>query len=781
MIQRLEHFLFRHRASVVAFFAVTTAFMLWSANGLRIEASFTKLLPLEHEYVQTFLEYRSEFGSADRILVALMVKDGDIFTGEYLSQLETIADEVFFIPGVDRAQVHSLFSPNVRYTEVVEDGIVAGNVIPSDFASTAKGIEAVRSNVLKAGIVGRLVANDFSGAIVSARLLEFDPRTGERLDYIEVARQLEEKIRRPLAQDPRYDVHIIGFAKIMGDIADGANRVAMFFGVTLLITTLLVFLYSQSVVFTLIPLICSLIAVVWQLGTVARLGYGVDPMSVLVPFLIFAIGVSHAVQMISAVRAEIYFGHDSEMAARRAFRRLLIPGGIALLSDTTGFLAILLIDIPMIQEMAIMASIGVAGIILTNLFLLPVLLSYVGSVAPYRARIDQRAKQLHHLWQITARVARPRPALAMCALALVLLVLGFWKGSGVAIGDLDAGVPELHADSRYNHDSRVIAENFDIGIDVLTVIAETIPQGCTDYHVMSEIDAFEWHMRDVPGVESVLALPDLAKRINAGWNEGNMKWRAIARNKDVLAQAVAYVPTGTGLLNDDCSVIPVSLFTSDHRASTIARIVEAVKAFEPETKSRKVLFRLATGNVGVMAATNEVVRATQYPILAYVFAAVVALCLVSFRSLTGTLCIVLPLALVSLLTYALMAALGIGLKVSTLPVVALGIGIGVDYGIYIYSRLRSLLAMGEALPIAYEHTLRIAGSGVVFTAITLAMGVVVWVFSPLKFQADMGILLTFMFLLNMLGAIFLLPALACWLRRLSGTARDKSRAAHSTH
>ncbi|GMQ76921.1 MAG: MMPL family transporter [Gammaproteobacteria bacterium] len=773
MIDRLENIVFRRRSLVIALFVIITVAMAWFASGLRIEASFSKLLPLEHEYMRTFTEYRNEFGGADRVLVALMVKDGDIFTGDFFSRLEAITDEVFFIPGVDRTQVYSLFTPNVRYTEVVEDGIAAGNVIPSDFTPSVEGLYTVRSNILKAGIVGRLVANDFSGAIVSARLLEFDPRTGEQIDYIDVARQLENKIRRQFADDPRYDVHIIGFAKVMGDIAEGAGRVVMFFGIALLITALLVFAYSQSVMFTIIALACSLVAVVWQLGIITLLGFGIDPMSILVPFLIFAIGISHAVQMLSAVRAEIFFGHGSEAAARRAFRRLLAPGGIALASDTVGFLAIMLIDIQMIREVAIMASLGVAVIILTNLILLPVLLSHIGSVKTYRGRIDRRAEQLHAMWRSVAVVARPRPALGMLTIALGLLAIGLWKGTDVTIGDLYAGVPELRADSRYNIDSRVIATKFDIGVDALTVIGETVPQGCVDYRVMTEIDNFQWYMRNVPGVQSVTGLPDLAKLIHAGWNEGSMKWRVLPRNRDMLAQSVAPVASNTGLLNSDCSVMPVTLFTSDHKATTIARIVEEVEAFEKRSKSRNLSFRLGTGNVAVMAATNEVVSAAQFPILGYVFAAVVALCLLSFRSVTATLCIVTPLALVSLLTYALMAVLGIGLKVSTLPVVALGVGIGVDYGIYIYSRLRSILITGEPLAKAYEHTLRITGSGVVFTAITLAVGVATWIFAPLKFQADMGILLTFMILLNMLGAIFLLPALACWLSR-AGSARSRS-------
>lgn len=763
MIARLEALVFANRAALIAVFLLGTLVMAGFASGLRIEASFSKLLPLEHEFMRTYTEYETEFGGADRVLVALMTREGDIFNAEFFARLESITDTLFFIPGVDRAQVRSLFSPSVRYTEVVEDGISAGNVIPSDFSPSAEGLLAVRENILKAGLVGRLVANDFTGALVTARLQEIDPTTGERLDYVDVSRQLERKIRRPVAEEDRFDLHIIGFAKIMGDIADGAGRVIAFFAITLLVTAVLVLIYSQSVTFTLIPLACSLVAVVWQLGIVALLGYAIDPMSILVPFLIFAIGVSHAVQMVSAVRAEIFFGHAPEAAARRAFRRLLVPGGIALASDAVGFLGILLIEIRMIQEMAVMASLGVAVIVLTNLFLLPLLLSYVRHAGDYRERIDRRADRLQSVWARAARVARPRPALAMLGVAAGLLALGLWQGPNVVIGDLETGVPELRRDSRYNVDSRIIASKFDVGVDAITVIAETVPEGCIQYGIVTAIDDLQWHMENVPGVVSAISLPGAAKRTTAGWNEGSLKWRVLPKNRDMLIQAVASVPGESGLLNGDCSVMPLTLFTSDHRATTISRIVGEIQGFTASSSATDLEFRLATGNVGVMAAMNEVVSDAQYPILLYVFTAVIVLCLVTFRSLVAVLCIVIPLALVSLLTYALMASLGIGLKVYTLPVVALGIGIGVDYGIYIFSRLRSVLATGEPLAKAYEHTLRITGSGVVFTAISLSAGVATWIFAPLAFQADMGLLLTFMFLLNMLGAIFLLPALYCWL------------------
>jgi predicted RND superfamily exporter protein len=536
--------------------------------------------------------------------------------------------------------------------------------------------------------------------------------------------------------------------------------VVIFFLVTFLITGILVYVYSQSAWLSALVLGCGLMAVVWQLGAITLLGFGMDPMSILVPFLVFAIAVSHGVQMVSSVRSDVFLGASSLDAARASFRRLLVPGGIALATDTIGFFTILFIQIRVIQEIAISASIGVASIILTNLVLLPVLLSYVRLDQAYREKLLKRAGQMKRGWTALAAAAEPGPARAIAAAALALALFGAYKGREVQVGDLHQGVPELRPESRYNTDTAVVTSKFSIGVDIVTVIAETKPEGCVDYGVMRTIDDFSWHMANLPGVQSTVDLANVAKALNAGWNEGNPKWRVLARNRSVLTQSVTYVPTSTGLLNSDCSVIPVMLFTKDHKAETIEQIVAEVKQFEKDHKNPDVSFKLATGNVGVMAATNEAVDAAQWPIMGCVFGAVILLCLISYRSVRGTLCILIPLGVVSLLSYALMAMLEIGLKVSTLPVAALGVGVGVDYGIYLYSRLREFYKEGRSLRAAYLETLEVTGSGVLFTGVTLALGVATWILSPLQFQADMGLLLAFLFLMNMIGALVLLPALA---------------------
>lgn len=776
----IENFVFRFRAVILVLFVLVTAFMAYSATQLRIDASFHKMLPLSHPYMQTFVEYEREFGGANRVLVALIRHDGeDIFEPGFFETLRRVTDEVFFIPGIDRARVTSLFTPNVRFIEVVEDGFAGGNVVPDDFEPTPAMFERVRGNVVKSGQVGRLVTEDFRGAMVSAEVLETDPTTGERLDYQQVASALEERIRGQYETDD-LSIHIIGFAKVIGDVADGARSVVAFFFIAFLITAVLLYFYTMSMKLTIAALACSVVAVVWQLGALPLAGFGIDPMSILVPFLVFAIGVSHGVQMISAWNGAVLFGRsagsegyadvhaagiegtDSVSAARETFRRLLVPGGIALLSDTIGFLTILLIDIEIIQELAITASIGVAVIILTNLVLLPLVLSYVRirNLERHRARHMRQIDKRERTWAALSRMAEPRFATIAAVVAAGLFAAGLWKGQDLKIGDLHEGVPELHEDSRYNIDSRVITERFAIGVDILTVIAESEVDACTRHDVMDTIDRFAWRMRNVPGVHSVISLPQVAKVISAGWNEGNVKWRELPRNPQMLQQSVSTVDTSTGLLNADCSAMQVMIFTVDHRAETIERIVDEVKRFEAEQRTPGLEFRLASGNVGVMAATNEAVAEAQVPMLAWVYAAIVALCLVTFRSIRGTLCIVIPLALVSVLAYALMTFLDIGLKVATLPVVVLGVGVGVDYGIYIYSRLAAFMNEGMPLQEAYRRTLALTGKAVVFTGLTLAIGVSTWIFSALKFQADMGVLLTFMFLLNMVGAVLLLPALA---------------------
>jgi predicted RND superfamily exporter protein len=759
LANRIEVGLFRHKLLVLMLFIITSAFFLFQATQIRLDASFTKNIPLNHSYMKTYLKHRANFGGANNILISVCDSSGDIFNPNFFNALKGVHDKLFFIPGVDRIQVKSLFSPSTRFVEVVEDGFAGGPVIPADFQPSAAGLSVVKSNIEKAGIVGSIVADDYSCAMVKAALLEFNPETGEKLDTLEIAEKLEQEVRQEFERD-NISVHIIGFAKMVGDVAEGAKGVVLFFALAIAITAVMVYIFSHSIRLTILPILCSLVAVVWQMGMLSSLGFGLDPMSILIPFLVFAIGVSHGVQMINSVVKKVATGLTPASAAQASFRALLIPGGVALLSDTVGFLTLLSIDIGIIKELAITASIGVAMIILTNLILLPVLLSF--TKIKVSAKVGQLSEQ-SAVWSFMAGFASKGPARVILFFTAILFVVGFYQGQGLKIGELHAGAPALHESSRYNQDTFLITDRYAISVDYMSVIIETSADACTYYETMSTIDRFQWQMENIPGVQSAVSLASISKIVNAGYNEGNPKWRIIPRNQQTLVQSIARVPSSSGLLNSDCSVMPVILFLEDHKADTINTVIEAVKATAIELGSENVKFKLASGPVGVMAATNEAVEEAQLPMMLYVYGAVIALCLISFRSVRATLVVVLPLYVVSTLAQWLMTALDIGLTVSTLPVIALGVGIGVDYGIYILSTMSIKLKEGMNVHDAYLEALKERGSAVLITGLTLAIGVSTWFFSDLKFQVDMGILLTFMFLVNMLAAIIILPALSAFL------------------
>jgi predicted RND superfamily exporter protein len=344
--------------------------------------------------------------------------------------------------------------------------------------------------------------------------------------------------------------------------------------------------------------------------------------------------------------------------------------------------------------------------------------------------------------------------------AVVALAGGVWYGQNLKIGDLDQGAPELHPDSRYNLDNDFVIRNYSTSSDVLVIMVKTAAEGCSTYPTLSAMDELMWKMENTEGVQSAISMVTVSRQVIKGMNEGSLKWETLSRNQDVLNNSIA---RADGLYNGDCSVAPVLVFLTDHKAETLSRAVKVAEDFAKENNKEGLEFILAAGNAGIEAATNEVIAASETTMLIAVYAAVSIMCLLTFRSLAATLCVILPLVLTSVLGNALMAFMGIGVKVATLPVIALGVGIGVDYGIYIYSRLETYLRQGLSLQEAYYETLKSTGKAVLFTGVCLAIGVATWIFSAIKFQADMGLMLTFMFLWNMIGAIWLLPALARFL------------------
>ena len=767
--QFFERIIFANRKVILFVLAIIFAFLSTQAIQVKPEASFSKMVPGNHEFINNYKDYQSELADLGNVIrVVVETQDGDIFTKDFQDTLRLVTDEVFFVPGVNRNGLKSLWTPTVRWQEVTEEGFVGGAVVPDGYDGSADMLDQLKTNVFKSGQVGVLVGNDFKSAVVLAPLQETNPETGLPLDYRALSEQLERDIRDKFASDT-VNIRIVGFAKVVGDLIEGAVQVVIFFGVAVVITFVLLLLYSRCIRSTLVVLVFSILAVVSQLGILNMLGFGVNPYSMLVPFLVFAIGVSHGVQIITAIIQHVSVGDDKLTASKLAFRSLYLAGITALVSDAIGFTTLMVIDIGVIRELAIAASIGVAVIIVTNLVALPIVLSFIGVAkkANKEENVAQAPAQ-HTLFESIAEFAKPQKAKFALIAAAVLCVIGIYFSQFLKIGDLDAGAPELRADSRYNLDNAYVVANYSTSTDVFVVMAKTSPDTCITYDNLTWIDKLQWELKNTKGAQDVKSVVDVSKFGMFGMNEGSLKWFGLNRNQFMINASVARTPPG--LINQDCSMVPILVFLDDHKADTLEGVVATVRQFKQNNDTGDVEFLLAAGNAGIEAATNMVIEDAQLEMLIWVYSVVIALCLLTFRSIKIVIAIIIPLMLTSLLSQALMASLGIGVKVATLPVIALGVGIGVDYGIYIFSKIKEALEQQKSLYESYLFALKQTGKAVAFTGITLAIGVATWVFSPIKFQADMGLLLTFMFLLNMVGALTLLPAIA-WLLGIGGNPK----------
>ncbi len=886
MLQKIENWFFKYRLPVLATFVVITIVMGYFAVQIRMEAGFHKQLPSSHSFVKTYYEYQDDLSGTNSITVALRTTDGDIFNQEYLSKLFQLNQTIRYLPGVNQGSMQSLWTPNVRVLRVTEEGFESTEVIPGNLTPenlTEVEINKIKERILTGGHVGSMVSNDFTSSLIKVELTEFNRTTGKKLDYLELGQEIE--VIRDKYEQGIYRVEITGFAKMISDIANEAYNVVIFFGLAFFLTVLAVYWYSRSWTLTFLPLVCSLTSLVWQFGMLKILGFGLDPLAILVPFLVFAIGVSHGIQQVNQITKEVIEGNSAEYAARASFSRLLIPGSMALVTDLVGFGTLILLPIGMIQELGITASIGVAFKIVTNLVMLPLAASYAKYNDSFASRAQSAITYRQNLMGFFGKLARPREAVITLSISAVLFIGAAYLASDRHVGDLHAGAPELRPEARFNRDITEITKRYNVTTDILVVITEAGATAginpCRSNYVMEAQNNLHWYLENIPGVTKVISLSSVARRALSGYAEGNLKWTYLPHNEPALAFATSVVDPSTGLINEACSIMPIYVFTEDHKANTISTVIEKIETYNEKFRNlddtitfktliarpaegtnviplveilggeetniedlsgiknpkifsddeftdfgyennfntrslfvtslgnyyrdidsfdEKVNFRvrdikqsdtaiknffndnkeyqsiiyevdeikhrLASGTVGIQHATNEVIEEGELPMMIIVYIVIVILVFVTYLDWRATICCTLPLSFATMLGYAFMDLAEIGLKVSTLPVMVLAVGVGVDYAFYIYNRTQLRLKEGLNITEAFEHTFANTGAAVVFTAITLAIGVSTWSFSALKFQADMGSLLTFMFVINMVCAMTTLPALAVVLDKL---------------
>ena len=849
----VERFVFANRLLILFVMAAITVGFAIAAPRIEIASAFEKKIPVNHPYIRTFEHYRSSFSGADRLWIVVRADKGTILTAEGLSRVSDIAEKLAVIEAIDPVSIRSVWSPEAVYID--PDGGKIRRIIPEGIDSDTlndPALETIRRNIGEAHILGDLVSPDLDAAMITADLVAARGKKN-RPDLEALSNTLEQKIRAPF-EGEGLSVHIIGFGKQQGDVAAIAREAAPYFGIAFLLSFLMVYWYSWSFRLTALAVIASAVSFVWQMGLLSVLGIALDPLALIVVFLVYAIGVSHGVQQINLLARLAAAGHLADDAARMSFRRLLVPGAMALLTDLIGFGTLALIPIGMIRDVAIIAGLGILLKVVTTLLLLPVLASYMNFSVRFRRRMERVRNRREVLFAWIGRLAEPRWAFLIVIFVGAVFVAALFGSRDRMIGTDGVGAAELEASSRYNRDAVLIASEFDRGVDRLIVVAE-MPKGqCARPDYMTVIDQFSRTMKEVDGVTGVRSLTEEIRKLR----KAALGADRLPETEQGFRSAIDFVGTETGLVDADCSVVPVVLSMRDHAQATIAPVLERIEHFARHvsissehrlqvldktanfcftlgrTETAKpggqaienfcaessvynfiqdfgsrttrridalppieaiaklcqsvedmppyeelvaraqaycgslefVQLRLASGNVGVIAAINQELEAQELRALAFVYLVILVLVFATYRDWRAALVCTSPLTMATFIGYWFMTSLGIGLTLSTLPVLVLAVGVGVDYAFYIYNRLQHHLAAGDDVVGAYQQSVVETGSAVAVTALTLAVGVAAWAFSPLKFQADMGILLTFMFLANMIGTVTTLPALAVVIDKL---------------
>ena len=777
----VERAIFNNRPFIIIISLIVTLFLGFQATHLRLNANFEGTIPTQDPFMVNYRAHFNELqskGNALRIVVA--ADSGTIDSQAYLSTLQQVTTSVLDLPGVDRPFTTSLWTPTTRWVGVDQYGITGGAVVDDQYDGSPQQLAAVMQNILKTGRVGDLVSTDFKSSMIYAPLMDHNGITGGPIDYSQLAHDLE-NLRAKYAKQG-VTLYITGFAMVAGAMILGIKKILAFFALSTIIATAMLYWFTRSGRSTIVVVLCTLVAVIWQLGLLPLLHYDLDPYSVLVPFLIFAIGMSHGAQKMNGIMQDIGRGLHRQIAARYTFRRLFMAGFTALICDAVGFAVLWLIKIQEIRELATIASCGVAILIFTNLIMLPIVLSYVGvskkaAIRSLRSEgVSSGSSDGDALWSFLGHFTRRRWALPTIIAAALLGIGGFTVGRHAQIGVVGEGAPELRQSSQYNIDNRYIRDHYNVSSDALTVLVDSAPYHCTDFAELSVLDRLEWRLRQMPEVQSTSSMASVVTNMTQMMTDDSPKWDQLVDNQPLINAFVPNLPLGFDTL--DCTFVPINVSLYNIRATTLTKVVAVIENFiaDPKNQSPAFTMELAAGNAGIAFATDRVIALANTHMLIWIYSAVAILCLIAFRSWRAVICALLPLLLTSLLCQALMVVLKIGITVATLPVVALGVGIGVDYALYVLGVMLTHLRVGVPLEEAYQRSLRFTGRVVILTGFTLAIGVGTWIFAPIKFQADMGLLLAFMFLWNMFGALVILPALASFLLKPTAIASTAGEA-----
>ena len=763
-LQKIDALIFSKPIFTLASIFLVTLFFATQIKGVRLVSDFADLLPQQHPYIQLHNEISDTFGGANNIIVGVEVTQGTIFTNEILALIHNLTQAVDSITGVNHNLVSSLTHRSVRKVWLNETGGINSDPYydPTKGNLSAPALQQLNDDALSnPRVSGFLVSPDGKAGLIRATLNE------GQLDYEKTFSELQQ-IRARYAT-PGVTIHATGHPVLVGWVHTYVDQILQIFLYTVLIMLILLVVYFRRLYGIVLPLLGIVLTTIWGVGTLSLLGYNLDPLMMVVPFLISARAMSHGIQLVERYYSEFETCKNSQKAAQMTFNSLFRPGSLGVISDAIGLLIIAVGSVPINDKLAHYASLWALSVVFTVLIMIPALLAVLP--APKAPAVKQRS-WVQGVMPVTAKVAARREyAAGFLCLTAACLMAGGYLSSRVQIGEAEPGSPLLYQDHDYNVSSNAVNTLFP-GSEELYVIARTDDKGgLKNPDVIAALADFKNHMLYDPQLGGAKGVPDLVKQVNRILHNNDPRWAQIPYEASYIGGLFfAYMASSPipGALKEfidhDEANANMVFFYKDHKGETIRRAIHQAKTWieNEENQIEGLNLLLGGGPIGVIAAINEAAYQTNLIIIPLVLLLIFAFVAYFYLSFHAGWLMLLAMSFATLLTYAYMGVAGIGININTVPIIAVGIGVGIDYSIYIMDRIREEYKKLRNIEKAITKAIATTGVAIGFTATTLIGGVVMWVFiSDLRFQADAALLLCVMLVLNALAAIFLVPA---WIR-----------------
>lgn len=771
---RLSRLVIRNRLITSVLFIAVTAFFAMGIPHVELKTVFSDLLPKDDPFIHVFKDHPN-FGNPLTITVMVKQKDGDIYNPETLAKVWKLTRDIDLTPGVDHDQILSIASAKARYAQATPYGVDTQPLMGDSVPETHDEINRFRQNVDKSPNAQQfLISRDETATLISATFIERLLDYGVAFEYV---KGLVDE-----AADDNHEVYMAGQPALTGWVYEYQHQMIAIFAITLSLLVLALIFYTQNIAGVVTPIAASLVAAIWGFGFAGWMQLPIEPLLMIVPLLLIARSFSHCVQFTERFYEIFSQVGDKRQAAELTTSVMMAPSILGIVTDAVGILLISLAPIPAMERFSLFCGFWAFMLIPTGVFLAPLLLSVLPAPKNMDKIISDSSEGFHgrikRILTAISTLSQGKRAKYTAAITVAVAIFAGYHAMKIQIGNPVEGSNLLWEDSEYNVSVSKINDHFP-GVNTLEIILEArdpnnsnrVAKQAETVATMLRLQS-ELENSDFPP-KATLSFGDFLMDANRVISGGHPKWLVLDNNDRAVNAATSAVLMGSSpkayshVVDFELQNSTVSFWYPDNKQETVdAALATARDALDKiGTNHEEFIVRLGSGTIALQQAINHVVERYHWFIMALLNAAILVVASFAYRSLIAGVILLLPVNLSNFILTTCMSFMGIGLDINSLMVAAIGVGVGIDYGIYLLSRICEEFQERKDYSAAITAALTTTGKAIMFTATIMLLGILPWYFlSGLKFLADMGLLLVLVMLINMAVALVVLPMLV-WLIR----------------